>query len=109
MSNEELTDAIVEATKVAWSTLQSQFGDETFYGFALSTNHEMSYIGCTAWTEEDLQEAAEHYGYNSLDEINDLRFSPTDSPLDEVGVEAEAVKVAICGASLGNTKARIIR
>lgn len=79
----ELQSAIAEAATRAWEQIQTEFGDQQLYGFALYTTDVCQYITCTAFSEEGLAEVVAEYGDGSTE--SGLRFSPADSPLHTIG------------------------
>ncbi len=103
MPDEPLRIAIRNAVRATLAELRSSYPDEVFYCFALYTTPEVTYILPTASGEAGLAEvAAECAGKGNeqqlANEMEELRWSPVDSPYHLVGEEHFAAVQALLDA-----------
>ncbi|GAA4227284.1 hypothetical protein GCM10022254_14590 [Actinomadura meridiana] len=84
MSFEELVNRLVEAARAAFGEVRERHPGESFYFFALFTDAFAAYILPSCGSEEGLRSVAEKYvaefGQTVEQQMDDLRWSPVDSP-----------------------------
>jgi len=87
----ELTAALVEAARRAFTQVRAEHPAEVFYCFALCTSADVGYIEPTCSGEQGLREVAQDYvqadGGTLATQLAELRWSPVDSPYHSFGDE----------------------
>jgi Domain of unknown function (DUF4303) len=91
MSVGHLTALLIDAARQAFTQARALHPEERFYCYALYTNDLASYICPTCSSEQGLQQVARQYlardGGTLAGQLDELRWSPCDSPYHLLGEE----------------------